>query len=560
MGLVEKLFVSVGAKTDDLKSGLDQAKSMLVKFAGAAGLAFGGRELAQFTQQAVKLSGVAEGVGAAFTNLGKPGLLDNLVRATKGTVSQLELMQQAVRADNFKIPLDVLAQGLEFATRRAKETGESVDFLVNSFVSGIGRKSALVMDNLGISATTLQAEIKKVGDFAVAVGNIMTREMSGAGEAVDSVSDKTARLSANFENTKKIIGDIVTEVGNLKDKLDGVNVTLSSINTVLASDQGGGLNKNLKFLGKILTDTNMIFLISKGTMLAWEKVADRINKKAAEIRRGSGGTSGQPFAVDIPTPSLIGPSQFGTLPEDRAVTLEKLKNQLAETNDQIALTNILDQKSIIVLQNKAAAISANITEIEGLGLANAKLVTTGDNLLTVIPSISTAVESMTELLIPMGDMLDKTSDKWATFKEGFQSLIPVTETVQQAFVGMAEIVSQSLADVLTGDTVMFFDNIINALIAAAKSLGKVLIAIGGAMVLTGVLAGPGGMLLAGGAALLTLGAIGSNLVAGRTAQREEANALTASLQRQDINISGMLQGRDIALSNRRGVDFQTAIT
>ena len=107
---------------------------------------------------------------------------------------------------------------------------------------------------------------------------------------------------------------------------------------------------------------------------------------------------------------------------------------------------------------------------------------------------------------------------------------------------------------------MFFDNIINALIAAAKSLGKVLIAIGSAMILTGVLAGPGGMLLAGGAALLTLGAIGSNLVAGRTAQREEANALTASLQRQDINISGMLQGRDIALSNRRGVDFQTAIT
>ena len=78
------------------------------------------------------------------------------------------MIKQAVRASNFKVPLNQLATFFEFATKRAAQTGESVDYLVNSIIDGIGRKSTLVMDNLGISATELQAEIKKVGDFGQA--------------------------------------------------------------------------------------------------------------------------------------------------------------------------------------------------------------------------------------------------------------------------------------------------------------------------------------------------------------------------------------------------------
>ena len=112
-------------------------------------------------------------------------------------------MQASVRAANFKVPLEQLATFFEFATNRAIETGESVDFLVNSIIDGIGRKSTLVMDNLGISATELQEEIRKVGDFGQAAANIISREMGKAGVVLDTTAVKAAQLKARFEDIKR---------------------------------------------------------------------------------------------------------------------------------------------------------------------------------------------------------------------------------------------------------------------------------------------------------------------------------------------------------------------
>ena len=39
--------------------------------------------------------------------------------------------------------MDVLAKGLEFAQRRAQDTGESVDYMVDSFVTGLGRRESV---------------------------------------------------------------------------------------------------------------------------------------------------------------------------------------------------------------------------------------------------------------------------------------------------------------------------------------------------------------------------------------------------------------------------------
>ncbi|GAG40471.1 unnamed protein product, partial [marine sediment metagenome] len=92
------------------------------------------------------------------------------------------------------------------ATSRAIQTGESVDYLVNSIIDGIGRKSTLVMDNLGISATELQEEIKLTGDFGKAAANIIEREMGKVGEVMDTTTIKIARLNTAFENTKEKVG------------------------------------------------------------------------------------------------------------------------------------------------------------------------------------------------------------------------------------------------------------------------------------------------------------------------------------------------------------------
>lgn len=190
--------------------------------------AFAVDRLVTFGKESVMLAGKVEGVKIAFDRLNKPDLLNQLREATKGTVSDLGLMTAAVRAQNFKIPLEQMATLLEFARRRAKETGEDINFLVESIVVGIGRKSPLILDNLGISAIELRKrfqgisiEAAEVGDVAKIVGDIATDSLKEMGEEALTTGDSIAQLTAAWENQKAEIGKALVQLlqfyGVLKD-------------------------------------------------------------------------------------------------------------------------------------------------------------------------------------------------------------------------------------------------------------------------------------------------------------------------------------------------------
>lgn len=226
----QKLSLQLDAENKKLKAKLANTKKSLggissaaKKMGGAIAAAFAVGAIVNFGREAMNLAGVAEGVTAAFSKLNRPALLNNLRKATRGTVSDLELMKNAVKADNFKVPLDKLASFFEFATKRSAQTGESVKFLVDSIVNGIGRKSTLVMDNLGISAAELQAEIKKTGDFGAAAGNIIERELAKAGDVATTSAQKMASWGATIDNIKVTVGTELNKALNalapLVDKL-----------------------------------------------------------------------------------------------------------------------------------------------------------------------------------------------------------------------------------------------------------------------------------------------------------------------------------------------------
>lgn len=195
-------------------SGIASVFSSIRGIAGAVGVAFGTQQLVQFGIELFNIAKQAEGIELRFAKIGDTSGLDKLRVATKGTVSDLELMKQAIKADNFRIPMDVLAKGLQFATQRATETGESVDYLVESFTKGLGRKSKLILDNLGISVVELNKEIEQTGDFATAVGNIIDREMAKSGQAVDTLAEKTNRLGAQWSNLTKNIANAFNRFNN----------------------------------------------------------------------------------------------------------------------------------------------------------------------------------------------------------------------------------------------------------------------------------------------------------------------------------------------------------
>lgn len=161
----------------------------------------------EFVREGIQMAAVSQGIQHAFERIADRDYLKGLRNQTKGLVNDLTLMKSAVRAENFNIPLSQLGTLFEFAQNRARDTGESVDYLVESIINGIGRKSPLILDNLGISAVRLQQEVKKTGDFAAAVGKIVEEEMAKAGPAIDTATDAATRKKVAWENLQLTMGN-----------------------------------------------------------------------------------------------------------------------------------------------------------------------------------------------------------------------------------------------------------------------------------------------------------------------------------------------------------------
>ena len=167
----------------------------------------------------VELANQAEGVRRAFDRLDKPGLLNNLREATHGTVSDLELMKNAVKFDNFNLSLDQMGTFLAFAQQQAKDTGQSVEYLVDSIVTGLGRKSLPILDNLGLSATDIRTKMKEVGDMTTAVAEIIKERMAKSGEYVETTADRIAQANASLENKMEELGRQVAPLKQAYDDL-----------------------------------------------------------------------------------------------------------------------------------------------------------------------------------------------------------------------------------------------------------------------------------------------------------------------------------------------------
>ena len=221
---IGRIKVMLGMETGEFEKGIQKGKSQMSGFskwskswAGSMVKTLGGvfavSKLWEFGKEALRLSGEMEGVRKSFENINQVGLLDNLRKATKGTVSDLELMKQAINAKNLGVPVENLGTMFEFARRRAKETGESVQFLSESIVKGIGRKSPLILDNLGISTIALNEELKKTPNYAQAVANIIEKEMGKMPEDIDTATDpitmeawiKPAVDAANTSTAQNIV-------------------------------------------------------------------------------------------------------------------------------------------------------------------------------------------------------------------------------------------------------------------------------------------------------------------------------------------------------------------
>lgn len=212
---LKKVDASVGQfqrNVGNYKSALQNLGASIKNFFLAGGIMVAFQKMTALVSDSRRLAGELAGVKAAFDKIATPGLLDELREQTKGTISDLELMKQAVKASEFNIPIEKMGSMMQFASMQAQKMGESVDFMAESITTGLARGSVMILDNLGISAKELREEMEKTGDLTEAAFNVINKKIAESGGLIETSEIITARWSARWENIKASAGGLLDTV------------------------------------------------------------------------------------------------------------------------------------------------------------------------------------------------------------------------------------------------------------------------------------------------------------------------------------------------------------
>jgi len=249
--------VIFGLDPSEFRRGIQQVDAKLKETAGlfdnlgkAIGAAFVVGHVQAFAIEAMRLGDQLTKVSQGFARFGGEANLEQLRQSTRGLVSDLELMKTATKAGTFGIGIGEMGQLLNFATRRAQETGQEVDYLVDSIVTGIGRKSPLILDNLGISATALReklngvsVEAASIGEVSRAVGQIASEQLRLMGESADTAADKLQRVNTIWANFKAETGQWISRTGLAIAEIFGQLLTGQSLITSLTPSTSVGASE-----------------------------------------------------------------------------------------------------------------------------------------------------------------------------------------------------------------------------------------------------------------------------------------------------------------------------
>lgn len=175
----------------------------------------------EWVKTGIDMASMAEGVRRAFKQLGQAGLLDNLREQTKGLTSDFKLMESAVKADKYKIPIEQVGNLLEFARRRAVDMGKDIDDFQKRIIEGIGKQSKVILDDLGLSSVEISNIVAKEGSFAKGVIALVNEELEKQGDLPLTAADKAQRASVKWENAQQKVGESFLWIQDLWSELSG---------------------------------------------------------------------------------------------------------------------------------------------------------------------------------------------------------------------------------------------------------------------------------------------------------------------------------------------------
>ena len=179
--------------------------------------------------ESVQLANALDDQGIAFNQLAKSAgvaseeVLASMQEMTNGTITRLDLMRTASQANLLGIGFTEMPKLLEIARASAVATGQSLSFMFDSIVTGIGRGSPLILDNLGI--------ILKIGE----ANQNYAEQLGKTVEEMTTAEKKQAILNATLIAGEYIINKVGTAVDGMTrvEKVDALKTSFQELKTEL---------------------------------------------------------------------------------------------------------------------------------------------------------------------------------------------------------------------------------------------------------------------------------------------------------------------------------------
>lgn len=176
---------------------------------------------------------------------GSAAMMSALKKASGGMINQTDLMKAYNKAAQLvsKDFAQTLPDALGLLQKVAASTGTDLNYLIDSFVVGIGRQSKLILDNMGITTdaelanenyarsigkatSELTAQERQLA-LAAQVTELLQRNTAGMVNTSDTVAGSIARIKATWDNMVMSLG--VALLPTFEKAFSGVETYLSGI-------------------------------------------------------------------------------------------------------------------------------------------------------------------------------------------------------------------------------------------------------------------------------------------------------------------------------------------
>lgn len=289
--------------------GLDSAAGTMTKGlsglaagAGIAGIVALGAAAVNTVGQLAETGAQAERVGNAFDSLagqaGQSGraMLDAMREASRGTIADTDLMLAANRAMMLGVAdsAEEMSKLLEIASARGKAMGLSTAQAFNDIVTGLGRGSALILDNLGIVvdadaannayADTLGKVASKLTEAEkkqALINQVLVSSeglLAGSADAMDDSASAAERLAASWANLRAAMGEsIAPAVAETQNAMAGAMDSTTAL-----------IDEQARLRGQIFEVERSLHWLQSGlskTVANQEDHNERVREAQAELAR-----------------------------------------------------------------------------------------------------------------------------------------------------------------------------------------------------------------------------------------------------------------------------------